>query len=106
MPDFPGGEFGAFATSRYQDIMALMGEKLKSDPRAMAAYTTDPAGYVARYRRVAYREALRLGKQDAEGKGGPPPRRGAPTPTSGGSGGPSSSTAKMSDAQIRAELGL
>jgi hypothetical protein len=74
MPDFPGGEFGAFATSRYQDIMALMGDKLKADPRAMAAYTTDPAGYVARYKRVAYREALRLGKQDAEGEAARPGR--------------------------------
>jgi hypothetical protein len=74
-PDFPGGALGAFATSRYQDIMALMGEKLKANPKAMAAYAADPAGYEARYRRAAYREALRLGKQDAEGDGGGGGRR-------------------------------
>jgi hypothetical protein len=40
----------------------------------MAAYTTDPAGYVARYKRAAYREALRLGKQDADKEAARPGR--------------------------------
>jgi hypothetical protein len=98
MPDFHGGESGSFATSRYQDIMALMEDKLKADPRAMAAYTADPTGYVARYKRAAYREALRLGKQDADKEATRPGRPDRPRP-----GAPPSSMANMSNEEFIAE---
>jgi len=98
-PDFPGGMDGYRLERFYKAEMAKVPQLLAKNPRIKAEYDANPQAWMARYSADAERRAL-LSVEEQKG-GGERPRRGSPAPSGG-----ASPTSKLSDAEIKRQLGL
>jgi hypothetical protein len=94
-PDFPGGEYGYKVKLFYDREMAKIPLLLAKNPGIKA----DQA-WMARYSQDAQRRAVEYVDAQRDGRGARPERRGSPTSSGGGS------SADLSDAEIKRQLGL